>query len=82
MVGTIICEVGTIMCDIDTINVRFYLLKVRFPHEYRRITLLKIGFNNYFLYISIINTIQAPTELYRKQIILRCYFRVSNYYNP
>ena len=58
MVGTIICEVGTIMCDIGTINVRFYLLEVRFTHEYCRITLLKIGFNNYFLYISIINTIQ------------------------
>ena len=82
MIDIIICEVGIIICDIGTINVRFYLLEVRYPHEYCRITLLKIGFNNYFLYISIINTIQAPTELYRKQIILRCYFRVSSYYNP
>ena len=40
MVGTIICEVGTIMCDIGTINVRFYLLKVRYPHGYCRITLI------------------------------------------
>ena len=38
MVGTIIYEVGTIICDIDTINVRFYLLEVRYPHEYCRIT--------------------------------------------
>ena len=39
MVGTIIYEVGTIMCDIGTINMRFYLLEVRYPHGYRRITL-------------------------------------------
>jgi hypothetical protein len=39
MVGTIICEVGTIICDIGTINVRFYLLEVRYPHGYCRITL-------------------------------------------
>jgi hypothetical protein len=38
MVSTIICEVGTIICDIGTINVRFYLLEVRYPHEYCRIT--------------------------------------------
>jgi hypothetical protein len=38
MVGTIICEVGTIICDISIINVRFYLLKVRYPYEYCRIT--------------------------------------------
>ena len=38
MVGTIICEVGTIICDIGTINVRFYLLEVRYPHGYCRIT--------------------------------------------
>jgi hypothetical protein len=38
MVGTIICEVGTIICDIDTINMRFYLLEVRYPHGYCRIT--------------------------------------------
>ena len=38
MVGTIICEVNIIMCDISTINVKFYLLKVRYPHGYRRIT--------------------------------------------
>ena len=38
MVGTIICEVGTIMCDIGTINVRFYLLKIRYPYGYCRIT--------------------------------------------
>jgi hypothetical protein len=38
MVGTIICEVGTIICDIGTINVKFYLLEVRYPHGYRRIT--------------------------------------------
>ena len=31
MVGTIIYEVGTI-------NVSFYLLEVRYPHGYRRIT--------------------------------------------
>jgi hypothetical protein len=44
MVDTIICEVGTIMCDIGTINVRFYLLEVRYPHGYYRITLLtKVG---------------------------------------
>ena len=40
-VGTIMCEVGTIMCDISTINVRFYLLKVPYPHGYCRITLRK-----------------------------------------
>jgi hypothetical protein len=39
MVGTIIYEVGTIICDIGTINVRFYLLEVRYPHGYCRITL-------------------------------------------
>jgi hypothetical protein len=39
MVGTIICEVGTIMCDIGTINVIFYLLEVRYPYGYCRITL-------------------------------------------
>ena len=39
MVGTIIYEVGTIIYDIGTINVRFYLLEVRYPHGYRRITL-------------------------------------------
>jgi hypothetical protein len=38
MVGTITCEVDTIMCDIGTINVKFYLLKVRYPRGYRRIT--------------------------------------------
>ena len=38
MVGTIICEVGIIMCDIDTINVRFYLLEVRYPLGYYKIT--------------------------------------------
>ena len=38
MVGTIICEVGIIMCDISIINVRFYLLEVRYPHEYCRIS--------------------------------------------
>ena len=38
MVGAIICEVGIIMCDIGTINVRFYLLKIRYPHGYGRIT--------------------------------------------
>ena len=38
MVGTIICEVGTITCDIGTINVRFYLLEIRYPHKYGRIT--------------------------------------------
>ena len=37
-VGTIICEVSTIICDIGTINMRFYLLEVRYPHGYRRIT--------------------------------------------
>ena len=26
------------MCDIGTINVRFYLLKIRYPHGYCRIT--------------------------------------------
>ena len=48
MVGTIIYEVGTIICDIGTINVRFYLLEVRYPHEYRRITLkfMDVGYNN------------------------------------
>ena len=35
MVGTII---GTIICDISTINVRFYLLELRYPHGYCRIT--------------------------------------------
>jgi hypothetical protein len=35
MVGTII---GTIICDISTINVRFYLLELRYPHEYCRIS--------------------------------------------
>jgi hypothetical protein len=39
MVGTIICEVGIIIYDIDIINVRFYLLEVRYPHGYCRITL-------------------------------------------
>ena len=38
MVGIIICEVSAIMCDIDIINVRFYLLEVRYPHEYCRTT--------------------------------------------
>jgi hypothetical protein len=38
MVGTIICEVDTIICDIGTINVRFYLLEIRYPHGYHRIT--------------------------------------------
>ena len=38
MVGTIICEVGTIIYDIGTINMRFYLLEVRYPHGYGRIT--------------------------------------------
>ena len=38
MVDTIICEVGTIIYDIDTINLRFYPLKVRYPHGYCRIT--------------------------------------------
>ena len=36
--STIICEVGTIICDIGTINVRFYLLEVRYPHVYCKIT--------------------------------------------
>ena len=44
MVGTIICEVGTIICGISTINVRFYLLEVRYPHRYYRITLINIFF--------------------------------------
>jgi hypothetical protein len=26
------------MCDIDTINVRFYLLEIRYPHGYCKIT--------------------------------------------
>ena len=39
MVGIIIYEVSTIICDIGIINVRFYLLEVRYPHGYRRITL-------------------------------------------
>ena len=39
MVGTIICKVGTIMCDICIINVKFYLLKIRYPHKYCKITL-------------------------------------------
>jgi hypothetical protein len=39
MVGTIICEVGTIIYDFGTINMRFYLLEIRNPHGYRRITL-------------------------------------------
>ena len=43
MVGIIICEVGTIMCDIGTINVRFYLLEVRYPHGYYRITRILFG---------------------------------------
>ena len=38
MVGTIICEVGNIIYDIDIINMRFYLLKIRYPHRYRRTT--------------------------------------------
>jgi hypothetical protein len=38
MVGTIICEVGIIIYDIDTINIRFYLLEVRYPYGYGRIT--------------------------------------------
>ena len=42
MVGTIICEVSTKICDIGTINVRFYLLEVRYPHGYCRITLVYI----------------------------------------
>jgi hypothetical protein len=37
MVGIIICEVDTIICDIGTINVRFYLLKIWYPHGYCRI---------------------------------------------
>ena len=41
MVGTIICEVGIIMCDIGIINVRFYLLEVRYPYGYCRITPVK-----------------------------------------
>ena len=39
MVDTIICEVGTIIYDIGTINMRFYLLEVRYPYGYCRITL-------------------------------------------
>ena len=35
-------KVGTIICDIGTINVRFYLLEVRYPHGYRRITQMHI----------------------------------------
>ena len=42
MVSTIICKVGTIICDIGTINVRFYLLEVRYPHRYCRITLIEL----------------------------------------
>ena len=38
MVGTIICEVGTNIIHYGTINVIFYLLEVRYPHEYCRIT--------------------------------------------
>jgi Co/Zn/Cd efflux system component len=50
MVGTIICEVVTIICDIGIINVRFYLLKVRYPYGYRRITLITLcGFLNNIL---------------------------------
>ena len=44
MVGTIIYEVGTIICNIGTINVRFYLLEIRYPHGYCRITHTKIMF--------------------------------------
>ena len=44
MVGTIIYEVGTIMYDIGIINVRFYLLKVRYPHEYCKITRKVLSF--------------------------------------
>ena len=29
---------GTIICDIGTINMRFYLLKVPYPHGYYKIT--------------------------------------------
>ena len=38
MVGTIIYKVGTIICDIGTINMKFYLLKIWYPHGYHRIT--------------------------------------------
>ena len=38
MVRTIICEIGTIIYDIGIINVRFYLLEVRYPYGYCRIT--------------------------------------------
>jgi hypothetical protein len=41
MVSTIICEVCTIMCDIGTIDVRFYLLKVSYPHGYYTSNILK-----------------------------------------
>ena len=50
MVGTIICEVGTIICDIGTINVKFYLLEVRYPHGYCRITR---HFNGIFVSIKL-----------------------------
>jgi hypothetical protein len=53
MVGTIIYEVGTIICDIDTINVRFYLLEVRYPHGYCRITQYQRSFINSFELLKI-----------------------------
>jgi hypothetical protein len=45
MVGTVICELGTKICDIDIINVRFYLLEIRYPYEYCRITIFRGGRN-------------------------------------
>ena len=49
MVGTIIYEVG-IIYDIGTINVRFYLLEIRYPYRYCRITQYPHSFCGYDTY--------------------------------
>jgi hypothetical protein len=53
MIDTIICEVSTIIYGIGIINVRFYLLKIWYPHGYGRITLFAIFFRVCFLKIKI-----------------------------
>jgi hypothetical protein len=57
MVGTIICEIGTIICDIGIINVRFYLLEIRYPHGYGRITHITVNLA-YMRGIPLLGTIE------------------------
>ncbi len=57
MVGAIICEISTIICDINTINMKFYLLKVRYPHGYGRITHITVNLA-YMRGIPLLGTIE------------------------